>query len=281
MHIDYSQLQTFISCPRKYKLRMIDCLRKVKYDERDLDLSFGKAIHGALEIIYKKEGLDKAKEWFTANFHGIEGQKVKTPANGLMLLDRYHTYYQQANNDLSDVNLEVLEVEIVDEFKIQDIDYIVKVDTIVKSKAGIFVLEHKTTTKLPYNYFYQFDPNMQISGYCNYVLQKYGQCSGAIINAMVVGYRARAYKGEPAGFHCQFVREIVNRSKEQLKDFEVNVSGWVDKLEIAKSANMFPRNTQACHQFKGCGFKELCSNCDDEQIRTTLYETYDPKEYLK
>jgi hypothetical protein len=52
-------------------------------------------------------------------------------------------------------------------------------------------------------------------------------------------------------------------------------------LQDCIDCNKFPKNESACHQFKGCGFKELCISCDDEEIKNTLYEVYDAKEYLK
>ena len=39
-----------------------------------------------------------------------------------------------------------------------------------------------------------------------------------IVNALKVGFRQRAYKGEPAGFHCEFQRQIFNRNKDQVED---------------------------------------------------------------
>ena len=60
MTIDYSQLQTFITCPRKYELKMIKKLRKIRYDERNIDLDFGKCIHSSLEEYYKTGNTTKA-----------------------------------------------------------------------------------------------------------------------------------------------------------------------------------------------------------------------------
>ena len=161
------------------------------------------------------------------------------------------------------------------------IGYTVKIDLIVQSNAGIFIMDHKTTKTIPYNYFWQFTPNMQITGYCLYAKKKYGQCSGAIINAAQVGFRERAYKGNPAGFHCNFTREIINRDTDQYKDFQENIMMWSGRLNMALDHGIYPKNESACHQFKGCGFKELCSTCDDEEIKSTLYIEYDPYAYLK
>ena len=280
--IDYSQLSTFISCPRKYRNRYILNLRKIKEDERELDLNFGKCFHKGLELLYKGKSLEEAKQSFRTGFTPTEGEKAKTPANGELLVEKYWQYWQNSPSELSNKNLQIIDVEKVVEYPINDdIIWLVKLDTVVKNVGGLWSLEHKTTRSLAYNYFYQFDPNMQISGQCAAIQKVYGQCSGAIIDVSTVGFRQKAYKGLPAGFYSEFTRDIINRNKEQIADFEANVISWVNKLILCEIINDFPKNENCCHQFKGCGFTEMCSNCDDQEIINTLYEKYNPFEYLK
>lgn len=284
MKIDYSQLQCFINCPRKYYYKYVEKLKKVSYDERELDKDFGKCIHKALEILYKTGSLIQAKEVFRGEYIGLESEKAKTPANGERLIEAYWKYWQTPTSALSDKNLETVGVELTDSFKLtEDIEYIVKIDLIVKNNAGYWCVDHKTSRSIAYNYFWQFDPNMQMSGYCKYVLEKYGQCSGAIINVMCVGFRQRAYKGQPAGFHCEFARDIINRNSAQLSDFTTNAERWATTLRFALDTGFsaFRRNEGACHQFKGCSYRELCNSCNDSEIKATLYEEHNPLAYLE
>lgn len=281
MKIDYSQLQTYITCPRKYCNKYIKRLRRIKYDERSVDKDFGKCVHKAIKLMHTHHSLQPALDWFKSNFFGLDGEKVKTPAHGLILLTEYYNYYQAPKNELSDVNLTYLEIETVNSFKIGNVEYLVKMDGIAKNNAGHWYVERKTTKSLPYNFFNQFTPNMQISGGCDCIRRKYGQCSGAIIDALSMGYRSKSYKGKPAGFWFKPVREIVNRDKEQLLDFEKNVLEWTARLNDSLFNESFPKNEDACMQFRGCQFRELCTSCDDEQIQETLYEEHDPFEYLK
>lgn len=281
MKIDYTQLQTFITCPRKYYNRYVLQLKKARYDERDIDKDFGSAVHAALEVLYKEHDLVKAKQCFREGFTGLETEKCKTPANGEILIEAYWNYWNKPVSDLSDTNLETVGVEVLDTVEIGQVQYLVKVDRIVKNNIGHWFMDHKTTTKLGNNYFYQFDPNMQFSGYAKYVTAKYGQCAGGIVDAIVVGHREKPYKGEPAGFHFKFVRDIVNRNKEQLADFEQNVIAWCGALGEALETNVWPKNEGSCHGFKGCAYKELCTSCDDQEIRETLYEKVDAYGYLK
>lgn len=280
--IDYTQLQTYIDCPRKYRYKYIDKIIKSIYDETSIDISFGQMMHGALERYYKDAGSDVAIEWFADNFVDLKGEAVKTKENGVKLLTAYFNRWSDKSDGLADDKFETLAVEPVDSFMIgDDIKYVVKIDRIVKSLSGIYPMDHKTTKSIKYNYFWQFDPNMQMSGYCKYCEVKYGQCSGAIIDAIECGYRKRVYKGEPAGFHAKFIREVVNRSIEQLVDFEGNVKSWVSRLSKSLNTNDFPKNEKACHDYRGCGFRELCQSCDDESVRESMYVDHNPTSYLK
>ena len=283
--IDYSQLQCFIECPRRYYNRYKVCLKKITEDEREIDMNFGKAIHKGLEAYYKGSGKDEALKVFNEGFTPLAGDKVRTPTHGVALLSAYITYYSGLTNELGDTHLTTLSsvegvpaVEIKDSYHIGNIEYIVKIDRIVKSNAGNWVQDHKCTMKSLYTFSNKFTPNMQVSGYVDYVIRKYGQCSGFIPNVLWFGFRTRAYKGEPAGFHYQFQRDIINRTKEQIDDFEQNVIYWTDKLQQAEQDNYWGKNESQCGR---CSYRELCISCDDINVAETLYKKIDnPLKYL-
>lgn len=284
MRIDNSQLSTFQTCPRMYYNRYKLKLRKIIEDDFVIDMNFGSTIHKALELYYKGKAEEEALRVFNENFTPLVGDKCRTPAHGQALLKAYFNYYKGLTNELGDTHLITATtvagspaVEIKDTFKIDNIDYIVKIDRIVKSNAGNWVQDHKCTQKSLYTFSNKFTPNMQVSGYVDYVMKKYGQCSGFIPNVLYYGFRERAYKSEPAGFHFQFQRDIVNRTKEQIDDFEQNVIYWCAKLEQAEKDNYWGKNENQCFR---CGFKELCTSVDDETVKDSLYEQYNPYAYL-
>jgi len=279
MVIDYSQLQCYISCPKKYHNKYVRKVRKARFDGRDLDANFGRSVHEALEHYYKGGSKEEAIALFVKHNVDIPGEEAKTTNNGKLMLQRYFDKWENDTTFMSDKNLKTIAVEIQDSYMIGDIEYLVKIDRIVESNAGIFVMDHKTTgSTLNSRYFSNFNYHMQFDGYCNYVKKKYGQCSGAIINALKCGFRKRAYRGEPAGFHCDFDRDVTTRDVEQLADFERNVTEWTRKI---KNDTFYARNKDNCTSFRGCGYKELCMACDDINVEDTLYEQYDPLEYLK
>lgn len=276
--IDYSQLQTFIDCPRKYYNRYKLGLKKITFDERDISMEWGKQAHKALEIYYKTKDVNAALDNFKLNYQGLAGDKVKTPANGLNMLQWYFDYQTNNITDLGDKNFEIVAVETIDNIIIDDIIYHCKIDLILKNNAGYWVVDHKFTQKSLHTFINKFTPNMQVSGYSAYVTEKYGQCSGFIPNVIFCGYRERVYKGEQPGFYCRFERDIVNRNIEQIEDFKNNVRYWMSKLSQSENDNYWGKNESQCSM---CGFRELCTQCDDSNVRDTLYVKYDPYSYLK
>ena len=58
-----------------------------------------------------------------------------------------------------------------------------------------------------------------------------------------------------------------------------------ERIEEAKSSNVYGKNEASCHNYRGCPYKELCMTSQgtrlDEEIKETLYETVDSKAYLK
>jgi hypothetical protein len=286
--IDNSRLSCYQDCPQKYYKKFILCLRKQRLDETDVDREFGSCFHKSIEILHSGGSLDKAKEVFRS-LNPIETEKVKTPANGEKLVEAYLNYWSQPVNELSDTSLETLAVEQIIKFPLsENVEWLVKLDRVVKCNAGIFSCETKTTGKMAYNFFRKFDMSQQITGQCIAVKEKYGQCSGAIIDAVCVGYRERSYKGEPAGFHCELSRDLTNRNDEQLLDWRANTLTWANRLALlletskdGHQATAFPKNTEACYKFKGCQFIDLCKSCDDESVREVQYEIHNPLDYLK
>lgn len=279
MELDYSQLQTYQYCPQRYYLKYVLGLKKREIDESNIDRAFGESVHNGLASYYKGSDLPAILGAFD-EFEDLPpevGEMHKTKENGKKLLTSYVEHYLPIDKEM-----EILAVEEKGSIDISGINWICKIDTIVRLRGNIYVLEHKTTKNIRYNYFASYNPNTQVSSYTEYVKQKYGQCSGCIINVLQTGFRQRAYRGEPAGFYSKFQREIVNRTAEQLEDFKENVALWVKRMGGEKD---YGKNEGACHQFRGCEFKELCLTSKgievDGEIVDVLYEKGDPFGYLK
>ena len=277
MSYDNSQLQTFKDCPERYRIKYVEGLSKIEEGKDEHDKNFGKAIHSGLECYYKGGGLEASKEAFKRDYpEQLNGEDLaKTQETGLILLEAYAKHYAQ-----EDKSLEILSVEVKDSFKIEGIEFLVKIDMVVKKQGCVYFVDHKTTGKA-FNWMYwsRFEPNPQITAYTAYCQAKYGECSGGIINAIRFGHRQRAYKGEPAGFYYEFQRQLFNRNNDQVKAWKEDTLRWVASLEEAKhdTSNVWRKNEGQCGY---CSFKEVCISCNDEQIKQQLYEVTNPLEYL-
>jgi hypothetical protein len=266
----------------KYHLTFNEKLKKLTVDERDIDRIFGQYIHSSLEKYYSLGQRDFISEW--ADFPELPPESKefhKTRANGIKLLNEYINHYKAIDSEMEIVDVEsVIKIPLT-----KDVTWVVKLDTVVRLRGNLYSLEHKTTKNLSPTYFNSYNPNTQISGQVLGIEHKYGQCSGVLVNVLLSGFRQKAYKGEPAGFHCKFQREVINRDASQLKDFKQNVVKWVDRmLEVKDNPEKVLKNENACHQYRGCQYKEICMTSVgtklDEQVKEVLYGKVNPLEYL-
>ncbi len=282
MPYDNSKLQTFKNCPEQYRLKYLLGLKKREENETEHDRNFGKAIHSGLEALYKGASLEEAKRKFVKEY-GISlnaEDLAKTPENGQILLEAYQKHYAEQDKAWT-----IKAVEVTDSFEIAPgVSFIVKIDLVVEQQGCIYFVDHKTTGKaFNWTYWSQFEPNSQITAYTAYCQAKFGECSGGIINGLQLGYRQRAYKGEPAGFHYSFQRQLFNRNKGQVEAWKTDTLNWISLIEwtnknrVVDSLNVWPKNEGQC---RFCSFKEVCISCADPQIIEQLYEVIDPNAYL-
>lgn len=271
MIYDNSSIQAYKDCHERYRLRFIEALVKRTDGLESHDINFGSATHAALEAHYKGQSVDQAKSVFEAEY-GVQldlEDKAKTLENGLNMIEAYIKHYAS-----EDKSFEVLEVEQPDEVELAPgIKFVVKRDTVIRQQGCIYVLEHKSTKKsLTFDYWQQFEPNSQLSAQTYSCIKKYGECSGVIVNALQVGHRERAYKGEPAGAYFKFQRQVFNRTKEQVEAWRQDTLGWIAKIEAnrvgAKDLSWL-KNEGQC---RFCSFKEVCITLADEQIIESLFD---------
>lgn len=275
MLVDFSQLQCYVNCPRLYQNKYVNCLQRRKQDEGMQSRSFGSDVHGALNQYFLTHSPATAIEWFKAHYESIPNEKVRTKEHGLILLERFFPWWQ-----VNFKHATVLGSEVQDSFKIGEIEYVVKIDLPVKVNDNVFAVDFKTTTNKTHYYYRQFSPNMQVSGYCYYLMLKYGSCAGFMPVVFHMGHRQNKYKGEPAGFWVKFDYDIVNRNKEQLNDFRYNVRMWVNKLQMSLDTGVFEKNEGFCESYYGCAFRDACIALDEPQIIENMYEVVNPREYL-
>lgn len=196
----YSALSTFRSCPLKYRYRYIDGLELRDAARNTHHLVYGAAIHRGLETLYgahqnfgeyNEGGLFLAQAEFKQDYPTQldPSDRAKTQDNGIRALALYVNRWRE-----EDRKWKVLEVEGPGalNYTLDSGLNELHCDLVLENleHGGIYVMDHKTTTKAlgPW-YWDQYSPNSQITGYIDYVQQKYGACDGFIINAISLQWR--------------------------------------------------------------------------------------------
>jgi RecB family exonuclease len=188
--LTYSALNCFRNCPRRYKLRYIDLLRRPEQPE---SLAFGTVIHEALQ------------RWYTlpADNHRLLG-----------VLDFIDSQYPNRNADAKQKaawqlaraiimgyaeryareEFEVLHVEKEFEAEIrnpetgrpsQTFTIAGKVDGIVRVGDEVYLLENKTASTLTGDYLDRLWTDTQIALYCFYLRQQGFPIVGVIYNVLL------------------------------------------------------------------------------------------------
>lgn len=172
-----------------------------------------------------------------------------------------------------------------------DIVYVGTIDRIMRSmQTGRPVLfETKTTRRGLSQFILQCNPNHQVTGYfkiawekipeirecvwdCTFVSKRQADMAKALKDRFWMwGIKLRDDKDGPGDFK----RQITQRSKTDVTEFLIDLEA--DALEYAKwlmsGVKRWPRSApHACHQYKGCQFRNVCMHEGSQNILNTFYE---------
>lgn len=140
-------------------------------------------------------------------------------------------------------------------------------DRVVTFNDSIFVLDHKTTTTTPSQYFFSgFNPSNQMTLYTlagRVVLDT--PIRGVIVEA------AQIMLDKPS----RFVREPTHRTQDQLDEWVGDLRYWFSLAETYAEAGFWPMNDTACGMYGGCKFREVCAK--SPQVR----EIYLKSDFVK
>lgn len=191
--LTYSALNTFRNCPRKYKHRYLDHLRR---PERPDALAFGSVVHGALELWYRQPvdmptvtRLYRVFDYIDAQFsqrEGDEKQKHQWHVARAMFAGYVDRYEQE--------EFEVIEVEKEFQAEIrnpetnrlsQTFTIAGKADGIVRVGGELYLLEHKTASAITSDYLERLWTDTQIALYSHYLRELGYPIVGVIYNVLL------------------------------------------------------------------------------------------------
>jgi RecB family exonuclease len=191
--LTYSALNTFRNCPRKYKHRYLDHLRR---PERPDALAFGSVIHGALERWHRQSSSEPTTtrlfqifDFIDAQFpqrEGDEKQKHQWHIARAMFAGYADQYAAE--------EFEVVEVEKEFQAEIRNPDtnrlsqtFVIagKADGIVRMGGELYLLEHKTASAITSDYLDRLWTDTQIALYCHYLRELGYPIVGVIYNVLL------------------------------------------------------------------------------------------------
>ncbi|MBN8605105.1 MAG: PD-(D/E)XK nuclease family protein [Planctomycetes bacterium] len=198
--LTYSALNTFRNCPRKYKNRYLDNLRP---RERAEALSFGSAIHTAIELWYRSsEAESRLRDVLAYIDDAFENRVVDS--NQMVQWHLATAMIRGYAERYATEEFEVVEVEkeFVGEIRNPDTGrqsqtfrIAGKVDGIVRCHDGLYLLEHKTASSVDASYLDKLWTDTQIALYCYYLRELGYPIVGVIYNVLLKS-RLKQGKGE-------------------------------------------------------------------------------------
>lgn len=254
---DYTALSTFLTCRRKYWFRII---RGIIPTAPPTAAEFGRCIHIALDEWFTSHDLTKAKEVFSANWNEAIADEKRNLRVAMKMLELYAEKY-------SSEGFKVLEVEKVFRVPMADFFLIGRIDKVIEWDGAVMVMDHKTTSRLGYEYFFKIKPNMQFDGYIYAAKQAgYTECNSILMDVLLVAkgllVPAQLSKLTPLG------RDISTRTSDDLLEYMVDITSIVDDIKREYEFDTWPRNTESCCDFVQCPYRGICSQ--DASVRESI-----------
>jgi|SRR5215472_14831637 len=122
-------------------------------------------------------------------------------------------------------------------------------DKIVEYNDDLFVMDHKTTTTVPSEfYFDQFDPDNQMS--------LYALAAQVIASTTVKGVIVDAI--QVAENFSRSTRSFTFRNEERIEEWLNDLAYYFRQAEEFALQGYWPQNDTACDKYGGCKFRDVC-----------------------
>ena len=281
--VDSTKLSAYQLCPRKCFWQFV-----AGWVPEDTihNLSFGRAVHKALETLYDHYKKDKiytdaaivrAFADFLEDYRQDFSEQTdeifhpKDPESFLLLLEQYVSHYKRLDKENG---LEILYTEISGSVPLsaeEDKLLHFRLDTVVKNTFGYHILEHKTSSWRTDLWATSFDLSMQ-AGMGNYVMKcLYGdEANGMVYNGL---FFRKKLKRSGVQSH-EFLRYPVRLSPPDLNRWLLHANHYYDnyikdlKLCYAEAEEgvslmqSFPINPTGCMAYnKVCEYHDFCVGC--------------------
>jgi len=259
--VDYTMLSTFLRCRKRYYWRIV---RGIVGRAPQTAPEFGRCIHKALDNWFKFHNKEQATLEFLTSFKENPADEKRTNAVAKKLLDLYFEKYDHEG-------FKVLQSEIPFTVPIPDTDKALmgRIDKIIEWDGAVYVMDHKTTSRLGYEFFYKIKPNMQFDGYIWAARQLgYPTCSGILLDALLVA-KGLTIPSQLARLQ-PLARDLSVRTDDDLKRYITNVKSIIEDMYICYQTDDWYENTESCCDFIECPYRKICK--EDPEIHERIIE---------
>ena len=262
MRISYSSLDTFQTCPLKYKFQEIDRIKVPKSKEA----VFGSVLHATLKFIHTpgilSPALEQALDYFSKNWVSVvfadEIEERAAFSQGVGIIQDYYKKNDPARANIVDLESR-FNIELNDAKETHTVAGII--DRIDKTDDGYEIIDYKTTKKMPSQE--KVDNDIQLSIYLQAFLARYPKETENLDKIKVSLYYLK-----------HGVKLTSTRTLEQLKKSE---QLFLDTIKIIESGKFEPVISPLCDW---CGYQNRCPmwkhkfkelrKIDTEEINKTI-----------
>lgn len=240
MRISYSALDTFQTCPLKYKFQEIDKIKTPKSKEA----VFGSTVHSTMKFIHTpgilSPTLDQAMEHFQNSWNPAvfedENEERAAFSQGIKIIQDYYQKNNPANFNIIDLESR-FQIEIGE----KENKHIVLgiIDRIDKTEDGFEIIDYKTTKKMPSQE--KVDNDLQLSVYLQAFLSRYPKEIDNLEKIKVSLYYLK-----------HGVKLTSQRSLQSLKE---NEQLFLDTIKIIEASKFEPTVSPLCDW---CGYQNRC-----------------------
>lgn len=294
LFIDNSSLELLQTCPRAFEYAKIE---KRIINKPAPALNFGTAIHLALDV--RARGGDYQAQCKVMQEHfdvNPQDEEEKRDINwAVELVKKYNeVYHTEPFNYLKDKEGKVLvelsfalplftyEPKTLDLAGVESLSgipiiYTGRIDLPVSWDGQIYILDHKTASRLGQSYFDEKQMSAQQIGYCWAFQELTGQkVQGFCINAIRTGQiPAKPVGGVEAWWRETLQRQRYNVTPEQITEWKTNTIALVNEFFYHYQNNFFPQKTTWCSgKYGKCQFFGVCSYPKDKRETILASEEY-------
>lgn len=268
IYMDSSSLTDFKVCPRKYYYSIVMGRQP---NAESIHLTFGILLHKSIELYHKARA---TQPHYTALRESVKwameatwDKNINKPwdsddryKNRFTLVRTLVWYLDKYEHDIvTTATLKNGKIAVEVPFTIdsgytsrtgEDFRLCGTLDRIVLFKDKYYVMDVKTTKSTigPY-YFKKYSPDNQVTIYSLAGSAIFHEpIDGIVIDACQVAIEKSAFE-----------REFIDRSEDQIAEWQEELGYWLMNLDQCAETNKWPKNDSACDRYGGCPFRPVCS----------------------